>query len=58
MLLHYANYLATRMRRDDGATMVEYGLMVALVAVVALLAVTALGVNVSGKFNEIAGAIA
>ena len=56
-MLHIATHLAAWLRRDEGATMVEYGLMVALVAVVALLAVTALGVNVSAKFNEIATAI-
>ncbi len=56
-MLHIATYLSELLRRDEGATMVEYGLMVALVAVVALLAVTALGVNVSAKFNEIATAI-
>ena len=56
-MLHIATHLAALFRRDEGATMVEYGLMVALVAVVALLAVTALGVNVSAKFNEIATAI-
>lgn len=43
--------------REEGATMVEYGLMVALIAVVCLLAVTALGVNVRDAFNQIAGAI-
>ncbi len=32
---------------DAGATMVEYGLMVALVALVALLAVTAFGISVT-----------
>ncbi len=43
--------------REEGATMVEYGLMVALIAVVCLLAVTALGVNVRGVFEQIAAAI-
>ena len=43
--------------REDGATMVEYGLMVALIAVVCLLAVTALGVNIRGVFTQISGAI-
>jgi len=57
MLLQLATRLTTRLRRDDGATMVEYGLMVALIAVVALVAVTALGGNVSSKFGEIANAI-
>ena len=41
-------------RRDDGATMVEYGLMVALIAVVALLAITALGGSVRDIFQSIA----
>ncbi len=52
----------TRMARkflghEEGATMVEYGLMVALIAVVCLLAVTALGVNIRGVFTQIAAAI-
>jgi pilus assembly protein Flp/PilA len=58
MFLQLAAYLESRLRREEGATMVEYGLMVALIAVVALLAVTALGVNVSGKFQDIATAVA
>ena len=41
-------------RRDDGATMVEYGLMVALIAIVALLAVAAIGTNLFGLFNKVA----
>lgn len=51
----------TRMRnftnQEDGATMVEYGLMVALIAVVCLVAVTALGVNVAAIFQEIADSV-
>ncbi len=45
------------LRRDDGATMVEYGLMVALIAIVALLAVTALGGSVRDVFTSIGGAL-
>ena len=40
--------------REEGATMVEYGLMVALIAVVALLAVTALGGSVRDIFQNVA----
>jgi pilus assembly protein Flp/PilA len=40
--------------RDEGATMVEYGLMVALIAVVALLAVAAIGTNLFGLFSDVA----
>ena len=37
--------------QEDGATMVEYALMVALIAIVCLVAVTAFGVSVSGLFK-------
>jgi pilus assembly protein Flp/PilA len=43
--------------QEDGATMVEYGLMVALIAVVCLVAVTALGVNVAAIFQQIATSV-
>jgi pilus assembly protein Flp/PilA len=43
--------------RDQGATAVEYGLMVALIAVVIIVAVTALGSKLSGLFNSVTGSI-
>jgi pilus assembly protein Flp/PilA len=39
---------------DRGATAVEYGLMVALIAGVIVAGVTALGVNLAAKFDAIA----
>ncbi|GAA4109736.1 hypothetical protein GCM10022415_03070 [Knoellia locipacati] len=36
---------------EKGATMVEYGLMVALVAVVVAVAVTTLGTRIASMFN-------
>ena len=45
------------LKNEKGATMVEYALMVALIAVVALVGVKALGVNVLAEFNKIAAAI-
>ena len=46
-------------RRDDerGATAVEYGLLVALIAAVIIVAVTLLGSNLSSLFNTVAGQI-
>ena len=45
-------------RRDDhGATSVEYGLMVALIAVVIIAAVTLFGQNMVGLFNVPASAL-
>ena len=41
-------------KRDErGATAVEYGLMVALIAVVIIAAVTVLGTNLNAKFNDV-----
>ena len=42
------------MRDDRGATAVEYGLMVALIAIVIIVAVKALGTNLSTLFNNTA----
>ena len=44
-------------RKDKGATMVEYGLIVALIAIVVIVAVTAIGTNLSALFNSIAGSL-
>jgi len=42
---------------ESGASAVEYGLLVALIAVVIITAVTALGTSISGKFSSAATAI-
>jgi pilus assembly protein Flp/PilA len=49
--------LVAGLRTDRGATAVEYGLMVALVAAVIITAVTLLGTNLNTIFNNIANAI-
>jgi pilus assembly protein Flp/PilA len=41
------------LRSDRGATAVEYGLMVALIAVVIIVAVTALGTNLTSLFTTV-----
>jgi len=43
--------------RSEGATMIEYGLMLALIAAVCLAAVTLLGTNAQALFNTLAGAL-
>jgi pilus assembly protein Flp/PilA len=42
---------------ETGASAVEYGLLVALIAVVIIAAVTTLGTNLSGKFDSVANTI-
>ena len=54
--MSYVSSYATRLiRREEGATLVEYGLLVALIAVVCIAAITALGTGVSGMFQQVAG---
>ena len=48
----FISYFRARMDSDEGATMVEYGIMVALIAVVSVLVVGALGVDVFGAFDS------
>jgi pilus assembly protein Flp/PilA len=43
---------------ESGATMVEYGLMVALIAVVCFTAVGLMGTNANNTFNAAAGKLA
>ncbi len=51
-------YLAGLLNRDDrGATAVEYGLMVALIAGVIIVAVTLIGTRLNTLFNTVATAI-
>ena len=40
------------LKSETGATLVEYGLMVAFIALVAFLAVTAFGIEVNGLFDK------
>ena len=48
---------ASMIRDEDGATMVEYGLLVALIALVAITGVTLLGTSLNTLFNNAAGSI-
>ena len=46
------------MKEEDGATAVEYGLMVALIAAVIVGTVTLLGTRVNTAFGTVSAAIA
>ena len=45
-------------REDDAATMPEYALMVAFIALVCIAAVTLVGGNVNGRFGQLAADLA
>ena len=54
-----APYIQARFGKDErGASLVEYALLVALIAVVCIIAITALGQSASDKFSEVGSKIA
>ena len=46
-----------RFELEDGQALAEYGLILALIAVVAVAALTTLGIAVSGTLDDITGAL-
>lgn len=54
----YITWVMQRLRSEEGATAIEYALMVALIAVVIILAVTFLGIATSEKFQQVGDAVA
>jgi pilus assembly protein Flp/PilA len=49
--------LRTKARDEGGATAVEYGLLVALIAAIIVIVVALLGQKVSGAFSSVESAI-
>jgi pilus assembly protein Flp/PilA len=57
-LVSLVAFAQDRLKKDEkGATAVEYGLMVGLIAVAIIAAVTLLGGRLTGLFNAIANAL-
>jgi pilus assembly protein Flp/PilA len=53
-----APYIRARFSNDErGASLVEYALLVALIAVVCIVAVTLLGKNASSKFSSVGSSL-
>jgi pilus assembly protein Flp/PilA len=44
-------------RKEEGATLAEYGLLLALIAVVCIAAITVLGTKISSMFTSLAASI-
>ncbi|RJQ52319.1 MAG: Flp family type IVb pilin [Actinobacteria bacterium] len=58
MLTRLYCWATATMKSEDGATAVEYGIMVALIAIGIILAVTALGGQLSGLFTRVSDTLA
>ena len=48
-------WLVVRNEREDGQALAEYGLLLALIAVVCIVALTALGLAIAGTLSTITG---
>lgn len=60
MLQFWTTYFMTHIRArrgEEGAALVEYALLVALIAVVCLVAITLLGSNTSNKFSQVGSSL-
>jgi pilus assembly protein Flp/PilA len=57
MIKHIARFHSQLASRERGATAVEYGLMVALIAIVIIVAVATLGTNLSNIFQNSANSV-
>jgi pilus assembly protein Flp/PilA len=56
--VYITNFLADRLRRDDrGATAVEYGLIVALIAAAIIAIVLTLGQQIAAAFTAVSSQI-
>jgi pilus assembly protein Flp/PilA len=52
-----STWLTSHIKSERGASLVEYALLVALIAVVCIAAVTTLGEEASSKFDEVGSSI-
>ncbi len=51
---NFANKVQRFLKSEDGPTAVEYAVMLALIVVTCLSAITAIGSNAKGTFNNVA----
>ena len=46
-----------QLKREEGQTMAEYGLLIAFIAIVALIGITFLGTQLNSFFNTLGGKV-
>jgi pilus assembly protein Flp/PilA len=52
-----SNFVVEFLKREDGPTAVEYAVMLALIIVVCIGAIQAVGTNASAKFQSVAATL-
>jgi len=53
----FAERVVNFLKREDGPTAVEYAVMLALIIVVCITAITALGTNANNTFTNVGAAV-
>ena len=56
-LFDVVNMMVLRLRREEGQTMAEYGILIAVIALVVVVAAVTLGGSISTLFNSTAGKV-
>jgi Flp pilus assembly pilin Flp len=56
-LFDVVSMLMFRMRREDGQTMAEYGILIAVIALIVVVAAVVLGSSISGLFGSTASKV-
>jgi Flp pilus assembly pilin Flp len=56
-LFDVVSMLMYRMRREDGQTMAEYGILIAVIALIVVVAAVVLGSSISGLFGSTANKV-
>ena len=57
MLSRFTKQVVQFLKKEDGPTAVEYAVMLALIIVVCLIAITALGTSANATFGNVGSAI-
>ena len=57
MMSHFTQSVVNFLKREDGPTAVEYAVMLALIIVVCIAAISALGSNANGTFAKVGSAV-
>jgi pilus assembly protein Flp/PilA len=53
MLMYFMNYVSSKIKEEEGQGMVEYALLVGLIAIVVIGVLIILGPAIAAKFTEI-----
>jgi len=54
---HLLNYVKRRIESEGGQTMAEYGILIAVIALVVVLAAITLGSSISSLFGSVSGSL-